>query len=193
MVCDDKLKVIDMKRKTAKEILTASFQELAAVKNIDKITIQEIADNCGYSPATFYRHFKDKYDLIAWEHTRAVAEIVDQTSADDYLWKQTLYDGARLYNENKVYLKNLLQHTSGHDSFMRYMTEINCAALEKYILSVKGDQKLTREEMMCVKIYCFGFVGLACDWIMGKINTTTEEIAKVYEQSIPESLKKYLL
>lgn len=82
-----------MKRKTAKEILTASFQELATLKSIDKITIQDIVDNCGYSPATFYRHFKDKYDLIAWEHTRAVAEIVDQTDGDDYQWKQTLYDG----------------------------------------------------------------------------------------------------
>ena len=90
-----------MKRKTAKEILAASFQELAAVKSIDKITIQEIADNYGYSPATFYRHFKDKYDLIAWEHTRAVAGIVDQIGANDYRWKQTLYDGARLYNDNE--------------------------------------------------------------------------------------------
>lgn len=182
-----------MKRKTAKEILAASFQELAAEKNIDKITIQDIVDNCGYSPATFYRHFKDKYDLIAWEHTRSVAEIVDQTSADDYQWKQTLYDGARLYNENKDYLVNLLQHTSGHDSFMRYMTEINSASLEKYIISVKGNQKLTHEEVMYVKMYCHGFVGLACEWILGKIDTTLEEIAEVYEKSVPEPLKKYLL
>ena len=182
-----------MKRKTAKEILTASFQELAATKSIDKITIQEIVDNCGYSPATFYRNFRDKYDLIAWEHTRAVAEIVDRVCEDDYLWKQTLYDGARLYYENKDYLANLLKHTSGHDSFMRYMAEINCAALEKYILSVNGDQKLTHEEMMYVKIYCYGIVCLACEWIMGQTDTTIEEIAKVYEQSIPEPLKKYLL
>lgn len=91
-----------MKRQTAKEILTASFQELAAGKSIDKITIQEIVDNCGYSPATFYRYFKDKYDLIAWEHTRAVAEIVDQIGAEDYVWKQTLYDGARLYHEKRT-------------------------------------------------------------------------------------------
>jgi hypothetical protein len=41
-----------MKRKTAKEILTASFQELAAQKSVDKITVQEIVDNSGYSPAT---------------------------------------------------------------------------------------------------------------------------------------------
>lgn len=182
-----------MKRKTAKEILTASFQELAATKSIDKITIQDIVDNCGYSPATFYRHFKDKYDLIAWEHTRAVAEIVDRVGEDDYVWTQTLYDGARMYNENRDYLSNLLKHTSGHDFFMRYMVEINSASLEKYILSVSGKKKLTHEEMMCVKMYCFGLVGLACEWIMGQIDATTEEIAKIYEQSIPEPLKKYLL
>ena len=134
-----------MKRKTAKDILAASFQELAATKSIDKITIQEIADNCGYSPATFYRNFKDKYDLIAWEHTRAVAVIVDRVGEDGYLWKQTLYDGARMYNENKDYLANLLKHTSGHDSFMRYMVQINSSALEKYILSVNGNRKLTHE------------------------------------------------
>ncbi len=110
-----------MKRKTPKEILSASFQELAAVKSIDKITIQEIVDNCGYSPATFYRYFKDKYDLIAWEHARSVASIVDQTSAANYPWKQTLYDGARMYQANKDYLVNLLKNTSGHDSFMRHM------------------------------------------------------------------------
>ena len=182
-----------MKRKTTKEILAASFQELAAVKDIDKITIQEIVDNCDYSPATFYRYFKDKYDLIAWEHTRAVAEIVDQTSEDDYRWKQTLYDGARMYYENKDYLVNLLKHTSGHDSFVRYMTEINSAALEKYILSVNGNQRLTREEVMYVKLYCHGFVGLACEWIQGETSTSLEEIAEVYENSIPDPLKKYLL
>lgn len=45
-----------MKRKTTKEILAESFHELAELKPIDKITIQDIVDNCGYSPATFYRN-----------------------------------------------------------------------------------------------------------------------------------------
>ncbi|MBQ3273942.1 MAG: helix-turn-helix transcriptional regulator, partial [Christensenellaceae bacterium] len=59
-----------MKRQTAKDILVASFRELAEKRTIDKITIKEITVNCGYSPATFYRHFNDKYDLIAWDYTR---------------------------------------------------------------------------------------------------------------------------
>ena len=100
-----------MKRLTSKEVLAESFREIAEHKQIDKITIKDITENCGYSSATFYRQFKDKYDLIAWEYSRAVAEIVNQTGADNYIWKQTLYDAARLYNEKKDYLVNLLQHT----------------------------------------------------------------------------------
>ena len=46
-----------MKRKTSKEILAESFREVAEKKNIDKITVKDITDNCGYSPATFYRQF----------------------------------------------------------------------------------------------------------------------------------------
>ena len=95
-----------MKRNTAKEILAESFHELANSKNIDKITIQDIVDNCGYSPATFYRNFKDKYDLIVWEHTRGVAKIMG--TIDNYhTWKQAMIDAAEWYNTEKVYLANL--------------------------------------------------------------------------------------
>ena len=62
-----------MKRRTAKEILADSLRELAEKQSIDKITIRNITENCGYSPASFYRHFKDKYDLIAWEYARGTS------------------------------------------------------------------------------------------------------------------------
>ena len=54
-----------MRRKTTQELLAESFRELAQGRSIDRITIRQIVENCGYSPATFYRHFRDKYDLIA--------------------------------------------------------------------------------------------------------------------------------
>ena len=43
---------VNMKRKTAKEILAESFRELAETVPIDKITIKDIVYNCDYSPAT---------------------------------------------------------------------------------------------------------------------------------------------
>ena len=67
-----------MKRKTAKELLAESFRELALSRDIDKITVQDIAKNCGYSIATFCRQFRDKYDLIAWDYARDVRRLLEQ-------------------------------------------------------------------------------------------------------------------
>jgi len=67
-----------VKRKTAKELLAESFRELAQDRDIDKITVQNIAKNCGYSIATFYRQFRDKYDLIAWDYARDVQLLLEQ-------------------------------------------------------------------------------------------------------------------
>ena len=81
-----------MKRKTAKEILAESFREVAETKSIDKITIRDIVDNCGYSPATFYRQFSYKYDLIAWDYVARTTVIIDKVGVDAYQWKHTWAD-----------------------------------------------------------------------------------------------------
>ena len=73
-----------MKRKTAKEILAESFREIAEKKPISKITVRDITDNCGYSPATFYRHFNDKYDLITYDYSTHIESIIAKTGTDGY-------------------------------------------------------------------------------------------------------------
>ena len=125
-----------MKRKTAKEILAESFRELAGTKPVDAITVQDIAKNCGYSPATFYRQFRDKYDLIAWDYSQQMGRIMDRVGEDGYTWRQTLADGAEWFDRERDYLANLFRHTSGYDSFVRYKTEINYEALKKQVCDI---------------------------------------------------------
>ncbi len=86
-----------MKRKTAKEILAESFIELAQTKNIDKITVKDITENCGYSSATFYRQFRDKYDLIAWSYTQDLRNIVDKLEYTESSWNQVLTEVAKFF------------------------------------------------------------------------------------------------
>ena len=182
-----------MKRKTAKQILSDSFRELAVLKSIDKITIQDIVENCGYSPATFYRNFKDKYDLIAWDYAQGTALIMDRIDGTNYLWQQTLLDGANRYLKEKDYLTNLLLHTTGLDSFIQYMTDINCTVLEKYILRTSQIESLDRKTKMYIRTYCLGTVNLSCEWILGKFDASPEEIAEIYEYSLPGPLEKYMI
>lgn len=181
-----------MKRKTAKEILAESFRELAETVPIDKITIKDIVYNCDYSPATFYRHFKDKYDLIAYDYVQRTSEIIAKFGTEGYEWKQIVTDCMRFFDENRKYMKNLLLHTSGMDSFMRYFANANIKHLSNCILQNSELTQLTPDLVIYVKVYVFGTVQTACEWLLGEIDSTPEHLAKLFENSVPEPLKEYL-
>lgn len=182
-----------MKRKTAREILAESFRELAGSKPVDKITVPNIVENCGYSKTTFYRLFRDKYDLMAWDYAQKLQAIVGQTEKEDYEWKQILWDVASLYNDQKDYLRNLLQYTSGYESFSRHMKQLHIKSLTKCVLDAAGWKELDIKTEMCIRTYCQGTVDLSCDWIMGAFQVTHEELAAVFEECMPVPLQKYLL
>ena len=182
-----------MKRKTAKEILAESFIELAQTKNIDKITIKDITQNCGYSSATFYRQFKDKYDLIAWSYTQDLKSIVDKLEYNETSWKQVLTEVAEYFDKKRAYLANLLLHTNGYDSFLNNMTQIHYNRLRFLILKVAPENKIDEITDMYIQAYCFGTVHLSCEWILGKYKVSLNELTQVYVNTLPEPLKQYLL
>ena len=49
-----------------KRALEASLKKLLLEKPLTKIAINDIAEDCGISRMTFYCHFKDIYELVAW-------------------------------------------------------------------------------------------------------------------------------
>ena len=59
-------------QQTTKELLAESLKELSKFKAVDKITIKELTKNCGLTSPTFYNHFRDKYDLMAWIYNQRV-------------------------------------------------------------------------------------------------------------------------
>ena len=181
-----------MKRMTTKEILAESFRELAETRSVDKITIQEIVDNCDYSPATFYRHFRDKYDLIAWDYVHRTTEIMNKIGIDEYEWKDTLSDAMAFYLNNKEYIQNLLKNTSGHDAFVRYMSEANIDHLTKYILKVSGQKQLDDDTAIFVRVYCSGTVQTVCEWILDNVKCEPDHLADLFEQALPPPLRGIL-
>ena len=148
---------------------------------IDKITIQDLVKNCGYSPATFYRQFKDKYDLIAWDYSLDLEKILDQVNGDYRSWNRALSDAAAYFSVHKEYIANLLLHTNGFDSFVRNMTEIHYSCFRKCILKSAGADRLDEKTEMFIRLYCQGTVVLTGEWILGKYGVEPEELVEIYE------------
>jgi len=104
-------------RKTTKEILADSMFELAATKAVDKITIKEIVENCGLSSATFYRYFRDKYELIAWIFNYKMETKFYEFANGKKTWRQEIFEILVILDENKTFYRNTIKNTEGQDSF----------------------------------------------------------------------------
>ncbi|MBR6479997.1 MAG: TetR/AcrR family transcriptional regulator, partial [Clostridia bacterium] len=64
-----------MPERTKNDILTA-FNALIETKGFDKITVQMIIDEAGIGRATFYRYFKDKYDVMNYNYMKFIEEYL---------------------------------------------------------------------------------------------------------------------
>lgn len=72
---------------TTKRALEASLKHLLAKKPLDKITINDIAEDCGISRMTFYYHFKDIYDLIEWSCVEEASRVIEGNKTYD-TWQE---------------------------------------------------------------------------------------------------------
>ena len=60
-----------------KNALATALKKLLSKKELSKITISNITEECGVNRQTFYYHFKDIYDLLEWIFTNEVIEEID--------------------------------------------------------------------------------------------------------------------
>lgn len=181
-----------VRRKTSKEILAESFHELVEKKPADRITVQEITENCGYSPATFYRQFRDKYDLIAWDYSSHCSGIMDRTGNSGKTWKTAVQEGCSYLYSQRKYLCNVLKHTGGQDSFFQYMSRVNAELLEKEVLNQTGQKELPEHLAIGIKLYAYGTSQVICEWLGGKWDFSAEHLSALFIQALPEILVPYL-
>ena len=96
---------------TTKLALEASLKKLLLQKPLDKITINDLAMDCGISRMAFYYHFKDIYDLAEWvcveDGTRALA---GKKTYDT--WQEGMGQVFEAVLENKPFILNIYRCVS---------------------------------------------------------------------------------
>ena len=107
-------------KQTTKALLAESLKELSKVKAVDKITIKELTINCGLTPPTFYNHFRDKYELMAWIYNQKVEASLKNFGVTDS-FEDVICKWMEIILEDEDFYMNLLKNAVGQNSF-RYAT-----------------------------------------------------------------------
>ncbi len=177
---------------TTKELLAESLKDLAQFKAVDKITIKELTKNCGLTPPTFYKHFRDKYDLMAWIYNQRVEGAMKNFGVTDS-FEDVVCKWMEIVLEDENFYRNLLKNAVGQNSF-RYATNDHAIKLlQEWIKNRHGLKELSPENFFCLRFYMRAISEFVSDWALDKWECSPREMAKFFVEAMPAPLKPLLL
>ena len=148
-----------------KKALAVSLKKLLSKKELSKITIANITDECGVNRQTFYYHFKDIYDLLEWIYKN---EVIDEIDNKDEDWQQRfLYIFKYVLKTNKLLIDFIDKESEG--------------------MNIKKEDK-----KFMADFYKYGFVGILQEWIEDGMKEQPEVIIKKLNDIIEGDFKKAL-
>lgn len=170
-----------------KKAIEASLKNLLLKKPFDKITINDIAEDCGISRMTFYYHFKDIYDLVEWACEEDVKKILEDK--DDYkTWTQGFLNLFEEVLKNKPFILNVYRSV-GREQVENYLYKIVYDLLLN-VIEEKAQGMTVRDEdkEFVADFYKYAFVGLMLDWVKNGMKEDPHKIVKKVEFLLPGSL-----
>lgn len=170
-----------------KKAIEASLKNLLLKKPFDKITINDIAEDCGISRMTFYYHFKDIYDLVEWACEEDVKKILEDK--DDYkTWTQGFLNLFEEVLKNKPFILNVYRSV-GREQAENYLYKIVYDLLLN-VIEEKAQGMTVRDEdkEFVADFYKYAFVGLMLDWVKNGMKEDPHKIVKKVEFLLSGSL-----
>ncbi len=107
---------------TTKRALEASLKKLLLEKPLNKITINDITEDCGVNRMTFYYHFKDIYDLVDWILMEDAAKALEGRQSFD-TWTEAFLDILHQLQDNKTLVLNVYRSV-GREQVEQYLYKI---------------------------------------------------------------------
>lgn len=179
---------------TTKHALEASLKKLLLTKPLDKITIQDLANDCGISRMAFYYHFKDIYDLVEWSCLEDASKALQGKKTYD-TWQEGLLQIFEAVLENKPFVLNAYRSIS-REQIENYLFSLTYQLLIDVVEEKSAGLSITQKEKEFIAdFYKYSFVGIMLDWIrrgMGEdYRELTDRISTVLHGNVENSIQNF--
>ena len=154
--------------KNTKQVLGDTLKELLKEKPIDRVTVKELVEKCGYNRQTFYYHFYGVDDLLAWvfeqDANKALPETINSDTVADG-WRECVVIYFKYLKDNASTVLNVYQ--SGKRSYMidYFRTRLK-GVIQQFANLATADMNVSWEDMeFVVDFYTQTVTGLIVMWM----------------------------
>jgi len=167
--------------------MAEALEIIMQTKAFSKISVTDITNISGVSRQTFYRHFKDIYDMVNWIHAERT-----QLSIDIFAETNDVVESFYIIFTMMQRYKNFYRYAitlEGPNSFSDYYSEAFIHACKNHI----GETDLNEEILFAICFWAEGATKLIVKWIRSNMEMSPKTFASYLYKSIPNNLKKFYI
>jgi len=175
-----------MRDYTKNRILQA-FNKLIIHNEFNEITVEMILAESKVSKSTFYRYFKDKYDVMNYNYKIRLDSYSDNKTFKN--WKDVIENLYSSIQENTIRIHKSFKYF-GESSYYEFLYYYSIEVITRKTLKTLNKNELTKGELFQISHFCSGMVWVTKEWESGYWELTPNEAAEYLYQQMPEFTKK---
>lgn len=178
-----------------KYALEASLKKLLLQKPLDKITINDLTEDCHISRMAFYYHFKDIYDLVEWACMEDASRALQGKKTYDS-WQEGLTQIFEAVLENKPFIMNVY-HSISREQIENYLFRLTYDLIVGVVEEKSAGVNIAQEDKTFIaEFYKYGFVGVMLDWVRqgmkADYHVIVEKMSITLNGNIMRSIQNFL-
>ena len=159
--------------------MAQSLKRMLLIKDLDKITISDITNDCGINRQTFYYHFQDIRDLIEWICIDEVDNLLEKKDECEK-WEDKFLLIFKIMEEEKIFVKNIYYSVSVEVLRSNLYRLVYPIIYNEIVEKSKGKNLREEDKKFITDFYKYSFVSIVLNWIDNGMHENPELIvAKV--------------
>lgn len=176
-----------------KDAIKKSFMKLLNAKQVNKITVKEIVEDCGINRNSFYYHYDDIPSLIE-EILNEQADALVQINGRDAGIYENILTAMEFALENKTAMMHLYNSAS-KELFERYLNRIASRTVSEYFeVYFAGDAICEDDKQAIVMYYKSLLVGFVIEWLGSgmkyDLSTQVRRLCELFEGTTEIALSR---
>ena len=175
-----------------KKAIVNSFIKLLNEKPLDKITVKNIAEDCGINRNTFYYHFSDIRELTVYTIDSQIHSVSELDFNGDS-WVDSFVEAAKFVIDNKKAVYNIY-NSLNRETVENYLNTVAFKLTDNFVSAKAVGIDADKSDIELIKdFYMSALVGIICKWLENGMDKDPDivirRLGRLVEGAVITSLK----
>ena len=173
-----------MSEKMKKKIAAKLMEMVCETRDLTQVSVYELADELKISRTSFYRNFRDKFDVVDWIFERIVVDPVNSDQLEDTYAARVLLS-LEVISEHKVFFQSVMRYHGQNAFEQSYFSCISQDFQKRY--RSRFPEVSDSFFVSWIEFYTAGIVRIVSKWLQDDCRESpqevTDKLARIVEGS----------